>query len=77
MSASVEPSGRALLAPEFREPTGPVTRVSVVDVNMPFGSMVSFMVKWALAAIPALLILAVVGFVLSALLAGIATGITR
>jgi hypothetical protein len=30
-------------------------RVTVVDVDMPFGSMVVFMVKWALATIPALL----------------------
>jgi len=34
-----------------------IVRVSVVDANMPFGSMVGFMVKWALAVIPALLIL--------------------
>ena len=32
--------------------------VSVHDIKMPFGSMVVFMVKWALASIPALIILA-------------------
>lgn len=32
-------------------------KVVVTDVDMPFFSMVGFMVKWALAAIPALLIL--------------------
>lgn len=32
-------------------------RVVVADFDMPFGSMVGFMVKWAIAAIPALLIL--------------------
>lgn len=31
--------------------------VVVIDINMSFGSMVIFMVKWALAAIPALAIL--------------------
>jgi hypothetical protein len=31
--------------------------VSVVDVSMPFMSMVSFMIKWAIAAIPAMFIL--------------------
>lgn len=41
--------------------------VVVLDVNMSFGSMVIFMIKWALAAIPALLILSVIGFVLAAL----------
>jgi hypothetical protein len=44
--------------------------VRIVDVNMPFGSMVGFMVKWAIAAIPAIIILAVLGFVLTAMLAG-------
>jgi hypothetical protein len=31
--------------------------VKISDIDMPFGSMVIFMVKWAIAAIPALLIL--------------------
>jgi len=31
--------------------------VVVTDIHMSFGSMVTFMVKWALASIPALLIL--------------------
>lgn len=31
--------------------------VAVVDVKMPFMSMVTFMVKWAVAAIPAIIIL--------------------
>ena len=30
---------------------------------MPFGSMVFFMVKWAIASIPAVLILAAIGFI--------------
>ena len=33
------------------------TQVVVTDIQMPFISMVVFMVKWALAAIPALFIL--------------------
>ena len=40
----------------------PVQRVRVTDVDMSFGSMVGFMVKWAIAAIPALIILAALGF---------------
>lgn len=32
-------------------------RVVVTDIRMPFWSMVIFMVKWAVAAIPALIIL--------------------
>lgn len=45
-------------------------RVTVRDFDMPFGSMVGFMVKWAIAAIPALIILAIVGMFASAVLAG-------
>lgn len=37
------------------------TVVRVVDFTMPFGSMVGLMVTWAIAAIPAFIILAVVG----------------
>src|SRR5712691_4472408 len=36
--------------------------VIVTDVHMPFGSMVTFMVKWAIASIPAMMILAIIGF---------------
>jgi hypothetical protein len=46
-----------------------VARVSVADVNIPFGSMVTFMVKWAIASVPAVFI---VGFILSAVLVSLA-----
>ncbi|MEH6784089.1 MAG: hypothetical protein V7688_09415 [Alcanivorax jadensis] len=36
-----------------------VTHVKIVDIDMPFGSMVAFMVKWVLASIPAFIILAI------------------
>lgn len=45
--------------------------VVVLDVNMSFGSMVIFMIKWALAAIPALLILSVIGFILAVIVGAI------
>ena len=48
----------------------PSPRVVVTDVDMPFGSMVRFMVKWSIAAIPALLILLVIGSVLWGILLG-------
>lgn len=38
-----------------------IIQASIVDVNMPFLSMVGFMVKWALAAIPAAIILIFIG----------------
>ena len=38
--------------------------VVVIDVNMSFSSMVVFMIKWALASIPALLLLMGIGIFL-------------
>jgi hypothetical protein len=46
-------------------------KVHIVDLEMPFMSMVRFMVKWAIAAIPALLILAIIGAFAAALFTGI------
>jgi len=37
------------------------SHVVVVDVKIPFLSMVVLMVKWVIAAIPALIILAIIG----------------
>jgi hypothetical protein len=56
--ALVEPPRSLPIAPDPDLSTAPIARVTVVDIDMPFGSMVGFMVKWALAAIPAILILA-------------------
>jgi hypothetical protein len=39
----------------------PPSEVRVVDINMPIGSMVAFMLKWAIASIPALIILSFAG----------------
>lgn len=36
-----------------------VQRIVVSDIRMSFGSMVVFMVKWAIASIPAAIILAI------------------
>jgi hypothetical protein len=44
--------------------------VVVTDVRMPFWSMVAFMVKWAIAAIPAFLILAFIWAAFAMLLGG-------
>lgn len=49
-----------------REPTIPQTGITIKDINMPFGSMVAFMVKWAFASIPAMFIVAaIVGLILA------------
>ncbi|MCY1510451.1 hypothetical protein D9M68_448290 [compost metagenome] len=44
--------------------------VVVLDINMSFWSMVKFMVKWVIAAIPALLILLMLGGFVSAVFSG-------
>ena len=51
-------------------------KVVVADFNMPFGSMVSFMVKWALASIPAILILGIFFVIISAVFGGCIAGLT-
>ena len=48
--------------------------VVVTDVKIPFLSMVVLMVKWAVAAIPALIILLVIGAVASMVMAAIFGG---
>lgn len=48
-----------------------ISSVVVVDIQMPFGSMVTFMVKWVLASIPAIVILFVIGIFLAAIFGGL------
>jgi hypothetical protein len=47
-----------------------VTEVSIIDIKMPFWSMVVFMVKAALASIPAFIVLGVIFSILGALFGG-------
>ena len=51
-------------------------RVIVVDVNMKFGTMVVFLVKLAIASIPAAIILIVLGTAASLVLGGLFGGMT-
>lgn len=46
------------------------SEVVVIDVKMPFWSMVTFMVKWAIAAIPAIIILVVLGVAIAGIFGG-------
>lgn len=74
-----DPHERAALVEEMNRRAGHVRstfsqppqfqKVVVTDIDMPFGSMVSFMVKWAIASIPAFLILLIIGFICAAVLA--------
>lgn len=51
--------------------------VRIVDIKMPFGSIVVFMVKWAIASIPALIILAVIAAIVAGILSGMIIGGTH
>ena len=52
-------------------PTPAVSRVRIIDIDMPFTSMIGFMVKWALASIPALIILAILAAMAFGLFSGL------
>ena len=41
--------------------------VHVISFDMPFGDMVMFMVKWAIASIPAFIILTIIGAIIVAI----------
>ncbi len=44
--------------------------IVVTDVRIPFLSMVVLMIKWAIASIPALIILSIIGAIIGALIGG-------
>jgi hypothetical protein len=48
-----------------------VNEVIIKDIQMPFWSMVTFMVKWAFAAIPAIIIVAIIITALIAVFGGL------
>jgi hypothetical protein len=53
---------------------GPPTRIVVADIRIPFIRLVLFFVKCALAAIPAAIILFLLGMLLTAVLAALLGG---
>lgn len=52
-------------------------RVKIVSLDIPFGEMVTFMVKWSLAAIPAIIILFLIGAGLAAFLSALGAALRR
>lgn len=55
-------------------PAGQPQQVVITDIRMNFLSMVVFMVKWAFAAIPAMIIIFLIVGMMSAVLTGLAAG---
>lgn len=75
-TTTTDPSGQRIaqqrigIAPEIVE-------CRIVDVDLPFWSMVNFMVKWAVAAIPAFIILIILGAFAVAVLSAIGVSLGR
>jgi hypothetical protein len=55
--------------------TGNIQELIVSDIRIPFVSMVVLMVKWALAAIPAFIILVSIGVAISMVLTAFFGGV--
>lgn len=70
-------SSRSTTNPTYNPQHNAPIQCRIVDVQMPFSSMVMFMVKWAIASIPAILILLFLGIALSALLGGFFGGLAK
>ena len=51
--------------------------VIITDIKMKFGSMVEFMVKWAIASIPAIIILIIIFNLITAILVGFGFGVWK
>jgi hypothetical protein len=49
--------------------------VQITDINIPFMSMVTLMVKWTIASIPAMIILFIMGAILTGIFGGILGGL--
>ena len=58
------------LLPTNTIPPSAVNKVIITDVKIPFWSMVILMVKWSIAAIPAFIILSILGSILFGILFG-------
>jgi hypothetical protein len=50
-------------------------RVTLVDINIPFGRMVAIIIKWTLAAIPAMILVSIIVSIIFALLTVIFGGL--
>jgi CHASE2 domain-containing sensor protein len=71
-----EAAREGLATRQAKDPMRPLP-VVVTDIKMSFGSMVVFMVKWTIAAIPAFIILAILGAIIVALIPAIAAYLTQ
>jgi hypothetical protein len=50
-------------------------RVAIADMDIPFWRMVAIMIKWSLAAIPAVIVISIIFGIIGAVLGGIMVAI--
>lgn len=50
-------------------------RVTIVDIDIPFGKMVGLIIKWTLASIPAMIIVSIIFMLIAALFSGVLAGV--
>ena len=55
----------------------PLNSVIITDITIPFSSMVVFMVKWAFAAIPAMIIIVILTIVFGSIFGGVLVSLFR
>ncbi len=67
-----DPEPVAAPPPQLGSTTGPAMRVTVVDLDISFGQLVSLFVKAAIAMIPAAIILSALGFIVMVVIGGLA-----
>jgi len=65
-----EPAKTVITNKSIQADNSEVKPVIIKDIKMDFGSMVTFMVKWVIASIPAMIILYLIGIVIVGLFAG-------
>jgi hypothetical protein len=75
---AIEATGKASKPASIKTAPGKAANeVVITDIHMPFTSMVSFMVKWVIASIPAFIILVFLFMLVSAIFGGVLTGFNR
>ena len=53
------------------QPPAAPHRIAVVDIDIPFWRMVAIIIKWSLAAIPAMIIISIIFGIIGAVFGGI------
>jgi len=55
----------------IQQPYGPPQHIVITDIHIPFWRLVGIFVKWALAAIPATIVLMIIFMVVAAVIGGL------